>query len=322
MKTDRSGMGGAVDSLPSSFSPWPHRIAVVLVWATFPLLFIGGLVTSKGVGLAVPDWPTTFGYNMFLYPWSKMVGGIFYEHSHRLIASFVGLLTIVLALTFWLREQRNWLRWLGLAALVLVVVQGVLGGLRVVLLEQFLAIVHAATAQIFFALTVCLAILTSTDWRGAPAPRIYDGGRLWRLCAVTTGFIYLQIVFGALLRHTGERLDAHLAFALLVSLHVILILVRVSRHHADVARLNRLARTLLALLMLQVILGGVSYVAKFTALWRVSFDFIVLFTTAHLAVGALMLAAGVALTFKSYRLSARASDDRSRKEFLAEQFSS
>lgn len=321
MKSDRTGMGGAVDSLPSSFSPWPHRIALVLVWATFPLLFIGGLVTSKGVGLAVPDWPTTFGYNMFLYPWSKMVGGIFYEHSHRLIASFVGLLTIVLALTFWLREQRNWLRWLALAALILVVVQGVLGGLRVVLLEHFLAIVHAATAQIFFALTVCLAIFTSPDWQRAPARLINDGGRLWRLCAVTSGLIYLQIVFGAVLRHTGERLDAHLAFALLVALHVILILVRVSRHHAGVAQLNRLARALLALLMLQVILGGVSYVAKFTTFWRVSVDFIVLATTAHLAVGALMLAAGVALTFRSYRLSAHSLNDRSRKEILAEQFS-
>ena len=133
-------------------SPWPHRIALILACATFPLLFIGGLVTSKGAGLAVPDWPTSFGYNMFLYPWSKMVGNIFYEHSHRLVASFVGLLTIALVLTFWLRERRAWLRWLGVGALGLVIAQGVLGGLRVVLLEDTLAIVHAATAQAFFAL--------------------------------------------------------------------------------------------------------------------------------------------------------------------------
>src|ERR1051326_6889188 len=82
-------------------SPWPHRLALLLTCATFPLLFVGGLVTSLGAGLAVPDWPTTFGYNMFLYPWSKMIGGIFYEHSHRLIASSVGLITIALAWTFW-----------------------------------------------------------------------------------------------------------------------------------------------------------------------------------------------------------------------------
>ncbi|MCE3243034.1 MAG: putative Cytochrome oxidase assembly precursor, partial [Deltaproteobacteria bacterium] len=90
----------------SSISVWPHRLAVITACATFPLLFIGGLVTSKGAGLAVPDWPTTFGYNMFLYPWSKMVGNIFYEHSHRLVASAVGFLTIALALSLWVQERR------------------------------------------------------------------------------------------------------------------------------------------------------------------------------------------------------------------------
>src|SRR4030095_9362079 len=133
MEVNGFRMDAAVDPSSMSFSPWPHRIAVVLACATFPLLFlggllthkgarlagpriavvlacatfpllfIGGLVTSKGAGLAVPDWPTSFGYNMFLYPWSKMVGNIFYEHSHRLVASFVGLLTIALTLAFWLR---------------------------------------------------------------------------------------------------------------------------------------------------------------------------------------------------------------------------
>ena len=149
----------------ASVSVWPHRLAVMTACATFPLLFIGGLVTSKGAGLAVPDWPTTFGYNMFLYPWSKMVGNIFYEHSHRLVASGVGLLTIVLALSLWLQERRNWLRWLGVTALVLVVIQGVLGGLRVILLEHSLAIVHASLAQAFFALAVSLALFTSAEWR-------------------------------------------------------------------------------------------------------------------------------------------------------------
>jgi cytochrome c oxidase assembly protein subunit 15 len=308
-------------SHPSSSSPWPHRVAVILACSTFPLLFIGGLVTSKGVGLAVPDWPTTFGYNMFLYPWSKMVGGIFYEHSHRLVASFVGLLAIALALTFWLREERNWLRWLGVAALALVMGQGVLGGLRVVWLEHTFALVHAATAQIFFALTISLAIFTSSAWRRGPDRPIKDSGRLRRLCAITTGLIYAQIVFGAVLRHTGERLDAHLVFAALVAIHVLLIVLRVSRHHADVAQLSKPALLLFVLLLAQFALGGASYVAKFTTLWVVSFDAVVLITTLHLAVGALMLAASVALTLRAYRLSARPADDSRRKEVLAEQFS-
>lgn len=316
---------GAKTASPTSaspVSPWPHRVAVLLACATFPLLFIGGLVTGKGAGLAVPDWPTTFGYNMFLYPWSKMVGGIFYEHSHRLVASLVGLLTIVLALTFWLREPRQWLRWLGVAALALVIVQGVLGGLRVVLLEHVLAIVHAATAQIFFALTVCLALFTSAEWRSAPAQRpLDDGGRLRRLCAVTAALIYLQIVFGAVLRHTGERLDAHLIFAFLVALHVVLVAVRAGRQEGSAVSLKRPALAFLALLALQFVLGGVSYVTKFTTLWRVSVDFIVLVTTTHLAVGALMLAVSVVLTLRSHRLSTPTLGDGARKETFAEQFS-
>ena len=296
-------------------------MAVILACFTFPLVFIGGLVTSKGVGLAVPDWPTTFGYNMFLYPWSKMVGGIFYEHSHRLVASLVGLLTIAVAVTIWLREERTWLRWLGIGALGLVIAQGVLGGLRVVLIEHTLAIVHAATAQVFFALTVCLAIFTSSAWRHSPDRPLKDSRRLLRLCAITTAFIYAQIVFGALLRQRGERLDAHLAFPALVAIHVILTVMRVSRHHADVAPLMRSALLLFVLLLAQVALGGAAYVAKFTVLWAVSFDAIVWVTTLHLALGALMLAASVTLTLRVYRLSARAADDPRRKEILAEQFS-
>jgi len=318
MKSDSAT--GSTNGFRHASSPWPHRMAVILACFTFPLLFIGGLVTGKGVGLAVPDWPTTFGYNMFLYPWSKMVGGIFYEHSHRLVASFVGLLTIVLALTFWLREGRNWLRWLGVGALILVILQGVLGGLRVVLLEHTLAIVHAATAQIFFALTIGLAVFTSASWQQANVPVLKDAGRLRRLCAVTTGLIYLQIVFGAVLRHTGERLDAHLVFAALVAIHVILIVMRVTRHHAGVDLLNRPALALVALLLVQIVLGAASYVAKFTTLWLISFDAIVFITTLHLAVGALMLATCVTLTLRAYRFS-EPSKHGWRKEVLAEQVS-
>ena len=318
----RTGVSISSRSPNAAISPWPHRIAVVLAWATFPLLFIGGLVTSKGVGLAVSDWPTTFGYNMFLYPWSKMIGGIFYEHSHRLVASFVGVLTIILALTFWLRAERAWLRWLGVAALALVIGQGVLGGLRVVLLENTLAIVHAATAQVFFALTIALAIFTSASWMDTSGPVIRDSGRLRRLCAITTGLIYLQIVFGAVLRHTGERLDAHLVFAALVAIHVILVAVRVTRHHADLAQLRRPALTLCVLLLAQFALGGASYLTKVAGLWIISFDAIVLLTTTHLAVGALMLAASVALTLRAYRLSLAPALEHRTEKILAEQFSS
>jgi cytochrome c oxidase assembly protein subunit 15 len=303
-----------------SFSPWPHRLAVILAGATLPLLFIGGLVTSKGAALAVPDWPTTFGYNMFLYPWSKMVGDIFYEHSHRLAASAVGLLTIALALALWLRERRSWLCWLGVAALLLVILQGVIGGLRVVLLEHALAIVHAALAQLFFALTVSLVIFTSAEWRGEPkkAP-VLDGGRLARLCAITTGLIYVQAVFGAVLRHTGERVDAHLILAVLVMLHVVFILLRVMKLHADRPKLTRPALLLAALLLFQFALGLLSYFGKFTSMLGVAPGTLVFLTTTHLVTGALMLATSLLLTLRTYRWLATAKPLISQK-VLAEPF--
>ena len=322
MSAENAGMKPSIIPERSSLvSRWPHRLAVVTAGATLLLLFIGGLVTSKGAGLAVPDWPTTFGYNMFLYPWSKMVGGIFYEHSHRLVASAVGMLTIALALMLWFRERRNWLRWLGVFALVLVVVQGVLGGLRVVLLEDTLAVIHASFAQAFFALMVSLAIFTSAEWREEPRPEaLEDGARLRRLCAITTGLIYVQAVFGAVLRHTGERLDAHLLFAALVAVHVILVVRRIARFHSDRPKLVRPVSALLFLLFVQLALGVGSYLGKFTTMLRLPMDALVFLTTSHLVVGALMVAGGLLLTLRAHRLCARPAPLAGR-EILTEPFS-
>ena len=303
-RAETNGLDSSFMAHHSSLSRWPHRLAVLLAGATFPLLFIGGLVTSLGVGLAVPDWPTTFGYNMFLYPWTKMIGGIFYEHSHRLVASAVGILAIALALTFWLQENRRWLRWLGISALGLVILQGVLGGLRVVLLQQTLAIIHACLAQAFFALTVSLVLFTADEWRDeARGEPIADGGRLRRLGIITTAFIYIQIVFGAVLRHTGERLDGHLLLAALVALHAVLLLVRITKLHGDHAMLVRPAIYLGLLLLVQLLLGAASYFGKFTTMLRWSNGAIVLSTTMHLITGSLMLITSLAITLRAYRLS-------------------
>jgi len=321
----KAGRGKEHSSLilpPSSFSAWPHRLAVALACATFPLLFIGGLVTSKGAALAVPDWPTSFGYNMFLYPWSKMVDGIFYEHSHRLVASTVGFLTIILAGTFWFTEARAWLRWLGVAALGLVIAQGVLGGLRVVLQQQPLAIVHAAFAQAFFALAVSLAVFTSAGWRDAPLAEVLtEGVRLRRLGAITTGLIYIQAIFGAVLRHTGERVDAHLLFAGLVALHVIFIVIRVAGTNSQQAAVARPAFWLASLLALQLLLGTAAYLGKFTSALRLSADLLVWLTTTHLVIGASMLATALLLTLRCYRLSSTPTP-LAKHNILSEQFSS
>ena len=305
---------------PCSFSPWPHRVAVALACATFPLLFIGGLVTSLGAGLAVPDWPTTFGYNMFLYPWSKMIGGIFYEHSHRLVASCVGLLTILLAATFWLKEDRRWLRWLAITALGMVILQGVLGGLRVILLQHALAIIHACLAQAFFALTVSLALFTSAEWRAQQPTPIDDGGRLRRLALVTTVLVYIQIIFGALLRHSGERLDGHLLFAALVAIHVVLLLLRVTRHHGAEAALVRPAYWLGGLLLVQLLLGTAAYLGKFTALLPLRGGALVLTATTHLIIGALMLVTSLTLALRAFRYS-KPRQSRQGRTVLTEQYS-
>ena len=281
-----------------------HRLAVVNAAATVLLLVAGGLVTSKGAGLAVPDWPTTFGYNPFLYPWSLMVGNIFYEHSHRLIASAIGLLTIFLALALWLKEPRPWVRGLGVAALALVVAQGVVGGLRVVLLEQTLAILHACLAQAFFALAVSLAVFTSESWTGEAKRReIPDAGRLQRLALITTGLIYCQIVFGAVLRHSGELLMLHLFFAAAVALHAILLSARVLKHHTAARDLSRPAAYLGALLFAQLAFGLGAYVAKFVV--SLPPPLTLTLRTGHVVIGALMLAASLVLTLRSFRFFAR-----------------
>src|SRR5713101_8116716 len=144
---------------------WLHRFAMLTAVATLGLICLGGLVTSKGVGMSVPDWPTTYGYNMFFFPFSKWVGGIFYEHSHRLIASAVGLMTVILAAWLWLKESRRWLRWLGVAAVFAVILQGVIGGLRVTQMMDEIGIFHAALAQLFFVMMSGIALFTSNWWR-------------------------------------------------------------------------------------------------------------------------------------------------------------
>src|SRR6185436_11918578 len=143
-----------------------HRYAKFVVACTVLLIAAGGMVTSTDSGLSVPDWPNTYGRFMFLYPLDKMVGGIFYEHSHRMIASTVGFLTIILAVWTWRVEARRWVRWLGVAALGAVILQGLLGGLTVLfLLPAPVSIGHAGLAQLFFCITLTLAAATSPWWK-------------------------------------------------------------------------------------------------------------------------------------------------------------
>jgi cytochrome c oxidase assembly protein subunit 15 len=286
-------------------SPWPHRLALITATATFLLILAGGVVTTTGAGMAVPDWPTTFGYNMFLFPWAKMTGGILYEHSHRLIGSLVGLLTLTLAIVLWAVESRRWVRWLGAAALGAVVVQGVLGGLRVVLVAEQLALLHGVLAHAFLGLAASLALFTSPAWRSQATPLPVDVAvrlRFWSGCLI--GTTYLQIVLGAVLTHTGERLDAHIGGAALLSILVPLVTRRVCSRLADRRELVRPARLLTLFWILQLILGLGSYAMRVGGPQVPMAAFLALAVpVAHRLGAGLMLVASLVLTLQLFRLS-------------------
>ncbi len=163
------------------------------------------MVTSKGYGLAVPDWPTTFGYNMFMFPISQWIGGIFFEHTHRLIASIVGLLTIILAIWLWRVEDRQWVRSLGVIAVAAVILQGILGGLRVTTMRDQIGIFHACVAQAFLALLVFIALVRTNLWRNLPNTHV-DLARIGNIALTTTIAIYLQLALGATMRHQHRDL--------------------------------------------------------------------------------------------------------------------
>jgi cytochrome c oxidase assembly protein subunit 15 len=185
-----------------------NRFAWFTAVATLFLVCSGGMVTSKGAGLAVPDWPTTFGYNMFLFPVSEWIGGIFFEHTHRLIASAIGLLTIILAIWLWRSEDREWVRNLGLIAVAGVILQGILGGLRVTMLKDEIGIFHACIAQAFLGLIVVIALTTTNFWRTL-ASVIVDPKKFLpvKLLAIgTTLAIYIQLALGATMRHEHRDL--------------------------------------------------------------------------------------------------------------------
>ena len=197
-------------STPVRLEPgrWLNRFAWFTAIATLLLICSGGMVTSKGVGLAVPDWPTTFGYNMFLFPVSKWIGGVLFEHTHRLIASTVGFLTIILAIWLWRIEDRQSVKTLGLIAVAGVILQGILGGLRVTMLKDQIGIFHACLAQAFLGLIVLIAVVTTNFWRSF-VPVDVDPGSvvpIKRLAVATTIAIYLQLALGVTMRHQHKDL--------------------------------------------------------------------------------------------------------------------
>jgi heme a synthase len=201
----------------------PHRWAIVLAWTTFPLISIGGLVTTYAAGMAVPDWPGTFGYNLFLYPWQTWLFGpwdLFIEHGHRLLGALVGLLTIGFVVAVYRQDDRPWVRWLAVGALVAVIAQGSLGGARVLLDERQLAMLHGCAGPAFFALCIVLCAVTSRWWQDAAVHRLDRASRFHAWIVSIAVLAYVQLVIGALMRHVSESASP-LYFEVTVWAHVI-----------------------------------------------------------------------------------------------------
>lgn len=316
---------------PEQFgSRWPHRWAVVLACATFPLLWIGGLVTTTDAGMAVPDWPNTYGYNLFLYPWQTWLSGpwdLFIEHGHRLLASTVGMLTIGLLVLLLRKDDRRWMKVLGFAALALVVFQGVLGGMRVLLDERTLAMLHGCTGPLFFALTVAMVVFTSRGWLDDSRRQVVPMAGMIRMVAVVTAILaYLQIVLGAVLRHVPVdalpstfmlAVESHLILAVILAVHILMLTWFVQTRARHVQPTARLSLALVALLVLQILLGASTWIVKFAVpVWASDWLSPQSFSvqeggwiqthviTAHVATGSLMLGISVALALYAQRFLA------------------
>src|SRR6266498_246139 len=319
--------------MPSAISTrWLNRFAWLTCVATLLLICSGGMVTSKNVGLAVPDWPTTFGYNMFLFPVSKWVGGILFEHTHRLMGSVVGFLTIILTVWLWLSEDRRWVRNLGVVALVGVILQGILGGLRVTMMKDEIGIFHACVAQAFLGLLVVIALATTHFWRSLANQGIdlQKIASIKMLALAITIVIYVQLGLGATMRHQHRDLailDFPTANGAWIPNTSAAALAKVNawrdaRGLSDVTAFQiwlQMAHRFLALVIAIAVIAFSLRVrrdaSRFVALKRLSIWWVALVTcqialgawtiwsnkaadiaTAHVAVGAIMLSFGVSIS--------------------------
>ena len=318
---------------------WQMRFALVAVAATALLLVAGGLVTGREAGLAVPDWPQSYGYNMLLYPLARMTGNIYYEHGHRLVGVLVGLITLILAIHLWRRDGRRWMRWIVALAVVMVCVQGLMGGLRVALAETgggaagvevataehetpasaALRVAHGVFGQIFFAFMVAIAVFTSTAWRrGAEvhAPAARGNGAQdtaltppnpsldRRLSVVLLAVLIYQLTLGAMLRHLNYALVQHIAVAMGVLLIAMIFGMRLWGVYGE--RLPIFRRLGIAMVVVVAVQVGLGFAAlAVTRLWSESpaphaADVIV--TSAHQMNGAGLLGLTTAMMLYVHRL--------------------
>ena len=305
----------------SRYNAAHHWFTVFVAGLAFLLLIAGGLVTSNNAGLAVPDWPTSFGS---IYKMPPMVGGVKFEHGHRMIAELLGMLTIIVAIWTWRVDKRRWMRGLTLGAVAGVIFQGILGGLTVLnFLPPAISTAHGVVGQTMFCLLAAIAVFTSRSWLKEPKWKITrkEARALLRHCWMLIGFLYLQLILGAAFRHVWTKwgptaanrwpaqkiihlfLYPHIVNALLVSALALYVSLQAIKKHSRIPHLQRPAAALLALLILQLLLGVSAYITRVVY----SVDelqptlTLVATTVAHLGTGALMLASTAIVTIQAYR---------------------
>lgn len=289
-----------------------HRFSILLALATFFLIIAGAAVTSNEAGLSVPDWPLSYGKVM-----PNMTGGVFYEHGHRMVASTVGFLTVIMAVWLWMKEPRPWMKKLGLAAVGLVILQGLLGGLTVLLqLPKWVSIGHACLAQLFFSTTVAMTIFLSKDWTVEQPQMVEDHG--WpslRSFAAAVPFVILaQLLMGAAFRHNAAGIIPHIAGAFVVTGVVFTFGISLVTHYAQHKALSRVGWAMMGVVFIQLFLGVGAYLA------RTRMDSfaqpggeLVAVTVAHVAVGALALATSVVGALEVFRCVQQVSETESRQ---------
>jgi heme a synthase len=295
--------GTIVRAIAIPYNRGLHRLAVVLAGWTFLLIIAGALVTSNDAGLSVPDWPTSFGS---WYKIPKLVGGVKFEHTHRMIAQGAGLLTIIVAVWTWCTEKRRWLRILGLAAMGTVIAQGILGGITVLFyLPPAVSSAHAALAQTFFCIAVAMALVTGQKWI-EEQPRVeFDPRRpsLFTLTLLSIFVLYVQLILGAMFRHHGLSWWPHVLHAVIVSFVLGWTAVRALSVYSDIEAVRRPAILMLSLMIAQLCLGFTAFLTRVA--WgkdAVQPELpMILSTVAHVAVGALLLATTVVLAIQVWR---------------------
>lgn len=280
-----------------------HKYALFLVAWAVVLLTAGALVTSEDAALAVPDWPLSYGT---LNP--PMIGGIAFEHSHRLIAAGLGFFIIILAFLLWRYDERPWMRWFGLAALGTVILQGVLGGLTVLkLLHYWLPVMHACTAEIMFAILVSIAFFTSR-WYMQDLPQYADPGSpsIHFIVTLNSVVIFLQVLVGAGFRHQYLSLKPHVFGAPVVLAMVIWTAAVLKRRFPDVPAIARVRTVLHSLVGLQILLGLVALWARINSAGDPQpMPTVVASTVIHTVVGAMLFATSIATVLVCYRLVPR-----------------